>query len=69
MTKSASIWKDKRFVWLWSGQTISSLVAGWIGNAYGVTTAMWIGAIGVLFSSAWVVFSPIRTMRELPSHA
>jgi MFS family permease len=54
---------------IWGVMPISSLVAGWIGNVYGVTTAMWIGAIGVLFSSAWVVFSPIRTMRELPSHA
>jgi MFS family permease len=54
---------------IWGVMPISSLVAGWIGNVYGVTTAMWIGAIGVLVSSAWVVFSPIRTMRELPSHA
>ena len=54
---------------IWGVMPISSLVAGWIGNVYGVTTAMWIGAIGVLCSSAWVVFSPIRTMRELPSHA
>lgn len=54
---------------IWGVMPISSLIAGWIGNVYGVTTAMTIGAIGVLFSSAWVVFSPIRTMRELPNHA
>jgi hypothetical protein len=54
---------------IWGVMPISSLVAGWIGNVYGVTTAMGIGAIGVLVSSAWVVFSPLRTMRELPSHA
>lgn len=54
---------------IWGVMPISSLVAGWIGNAFGVTTAMWIGAIGVLFSAGWVIFSPIRTMRELPSHA
>jgi hypothetical protein len=33
---------------------------------YGVNAALWVGAIGCVFSSVFVVFSPLTGMRKLP---
>ena len=52
---------------VWGVMPIGSLIGGLIGEAYGVVTALIVGAIGNLFSALWIFFSPLRTMRTMPS--
>ena len=44
---------------------VGSLVSGVIAQAAGIRAAMLIGAFGVIASALWLVFSPIRGMRQL----
>jgi predicted MFS family arabinose efflux permease len=45
---------------------IGALIGGALGAAIGVRPALWIACLGALLGVFWVVFSPLRTMRELP---
>ena len=45
---------------------LGALTGGAIAQAMGVRQALLIGAIGVLLSTMWLVFSPVRRLRELP---
>ena len=51
---------------VWGVMPIAALLAGALGTRLGVVPTMWIGAIGGLFSAAFVVFGPFWRMRELP---
>ena len=44
---------------------VGSLVSGVIAENAGMRTSMLIGALGVMASALWLVFSPIRGMRQL----
>lgn len=55
-----------RFV-VWGVMPIASVIAGVLGTVIGVIPTMWIGAIGTMLAAGFVVFSPITTMKELPS--
>jgi MFS family permease len=57
-----------RFI-VWGVMPIGGLVAGGLGTLIGVTPTLWIGAVGVLLASVFVVFSPLVGMRELPAEA
>ena len=52
---------------VWGVMPIGSFIGGLIGEFSGVVTAMIVGAVGNLFSALWIFFSPLRTMREMPS--
>jgi len=45
---------------------LGALAGGAIAQALGIRQALLIGAIGVLLSTMWLVFSPVRRLRELP---
>jgi predicted MFS family arabinose efflux permease len=45
---------------------LGSLAGGAIAQAVGIRQALLIGAIGVLLSTMWLVFSPVRRLRKLP---
>jgi predicted MFS family arabinose efflux permease len=45
---------------------LGALAGGAIAQSVGIRQALLIGAIGVLLSTAWLVFSPVRRLRELP---
>jgi MFS family permease len=45
---------------------LGALAGGAIAQAMGIRQALLIGAIGVLLSTMWLVFSPVRRLRELP---
>ena len=45
---------------------LGALAGGAIAQAVGMRQALLIGAIGVLLSTMWLVFSPVRRLRELP---
>jgi MFS family permease len=55
-----------RFV-VWGVMPIASLIAGILGTTIGVLPTMWIGALGVLLASGFVLLSPITLMKVLPS--
>jgi hypothetical protein len=45
---------------------VGALISGALGSVIGVLNTIWVGAIFALFSSSFVFFSPLRTMREMP---
>lgn len=51
---------------LWGVIPIGSLLTGVLGSSIGVVPTMFIGAVGALAGSAFVVFSPLLRMREPP---
>lgn len=51
---------------VWGVMPIGGLLGGAIAENFGVNAALWVGAIGSIFSSAFVVFSPLTGMRKLP---
>lgn len=46
---------------------IGALLGGWLGTAVGVRPALWVATVGALIGVLWALFSPLRTMRELPA--
>jgi MFS family permease len=46
-----------------------SLLGGFAGAAFGLRPTLWIAGAGALASAGWLVFSPLRSMRDLPSTA
>jgi MFS family permease len=55
-----------RFV-VWGVLPIGALVGGVLGTAFGLRPTLWIGALGEALSGLWLVFSPMRTMRDFPA--
>ncbi|MEV1145377.1 MFS transporter [Micromonospora sp. NPDC049799] len=45
---------------------VGALIGGALGATIGVRSALWIATVGALLGVLWVVFSPLRTMRQLP---
>jgi MFS family permease len=54
-----------RFI-VWGTIPLGALVGGALGEAIGVRQTMYVGAVIVALSGAWVFFSPLRKMRDLP---
>jgi MFS family permease len=46
---------------------VGALLGGALAEAIGMRGAMFVGAGGFLLSTLWLIFSPIRRLRELPS--
>jgi MFS family permease len=55
-----------RFV-AWGAMLAGSLAGGVLGETIGLRWAMLFGALAALVSVVWLLLSPIRTMRELPT--
>jgi predicted MFS family arabinose efflux permease len=45
---------------------IGAFAGGAIAEAIGIRPTMFIGALGFLLSTLWLIFSPLRTLRNLP---
>jgi MFS family permease len=54
---------------VWGVMPLGGLLAGYLGSTFGALPTMWIGGAGSLLASGLVLFSPLRTLREIPSHA
>jgi MFS family permease len=52
---------------VWGVMPIAALVAGALGSALGVIPIMWIAFVGGLLAGLWVLFSPLRRLRDLPT--
>jgi MFS family permease len=51
---------------VWGVMPIGGLLGGGIATAFGTQAALWTGAIGAVFASSFVVFSPLTKMKKLP---
>ena len=57
-----------RFI-VWGTLPIGSLIGGSIGQAMGLYTALLVGAVGGTLSFLWVLFSPVRQVKSIPTTA
>jgi MFS family permease len=55
-----------RFV-VWGTIPIGSLIGGFLGEQIGLRQTMLVGALGGLLAGLWVLFSPVRALREQPA--
>jgi predicted MFS family arabinose efflux permease len=55
-----------RFV-VWGTLPLGGVLGGWLGTRYGVRTALWVASVGTSLSVPWLVLSPLRKMRDLPT--
>ena len=51
---------------VWGTLPLGQLAGGAIASAYGLRMALWVGAIGSLFTFLPVLLSPVRTISEMP---
>jgi predicted MFS family arabinose efflux permease len=47
---------------------VGAIVGGLLGQIIGMRPTLFISIAGELLATLWVVFSPVRTMRELPNN-
>jgi predicted MFS family arabinose efflux permease len=52
---------------VWGSTPIGALVGGGLGTWLGVVPTLWIALIGSVAGMVWVLLSPLRTMRDLPT--
>ncbi|MET8848690.1 MFS transporter [Amycolatopsis sp. NPDC004625] len=57
-----------RFV-VWGTLPLGGLLGGALGEGLGLRGAMWVAVAGEVASVLWVVCSPLRKMRDLPTEA
>lgn len=55
----------QRFI-VWGTMPIGALIGGLLGDQIGLRPTMLVGAAGTLFAVAWILFSPVRSLRESP---
>lgn len=48
---------------------LGNVLGGVLAESLGTRHVLWIAATGAALSFLWIYFSPLRTMRELPTHA
>jgi MFS family permease len=54
---------------VWGTMPIGAAIGGALGSTLGVRTTIWISVIGCWLAGLWVLFSPLRRMRDVPLHA
>ncbi len=54
---------------VWGTLPIGGFIGGVLGHYIGVRPTLWVGAIGGMLAFLPVLFSPLRTMRELPTYS
>jgi len=52
---------------VWGTLPLGSLAGGVLGTLIGVRPALWVGMIGSWAAGFWVLFSPLRRMRDVPT--
>jgi len=51
---------------VWGTMPLGGLLGGWLATAFGLRNALWICAVGAQFAPLWVLFSPLRGLRDVP---
>ena len=52
---------------VWGTLPLGGVTGGALGSLIGVRPAIWVGVLGGWAAALWVVFSPLRTMRDIPA--
>lgn len=52
---------------VWGVIPLGSVLGGVLGTAFGLRPTLWIAGAGALAASAWLLCSPLRTLRDLPT--
>jgi MFS family permease len=52
---------------VWGTIPLGTLAGGGLAQAFGLRTALWVGAVGGLPTFLWVLLSPLRSIREMPA--
>jgi MFS family permease len=52
---------------VWGTMPFGGVIGGFLGTEIGIRPTMWIGLVGSWAASLFVFFSPLRTMRDVPS--
>lgn len=50
---------------VWGVVPFGALAGGWLGESVGLTTAMWVGSLGMTLSTLAVLFSPVARLRRV----
>jgi predicted MFS family arabinose efflux permease len=51
----------------WGAAPIGSLLGGILGTALGLRPTLWLNGTAMLLGAAWLFFSPLRTLRQIPA--
>jgi MFS family permease len=54
---------------VWGTIPVGALIGGILGTVYGLVPVLWVSAIGASLSFLPVLFSPVRSLREIPAQA
>jgi len=54
---------------VWGTIPIGALIGGTLGTVFGLYPVLWVAAIGECLAFLPVLFSPVRTLREIPAQA
>jgi MFS family permease len=54
---------------VWGTLPLGGLIGGALGSVIGIRATLWVGVVGSWSAALWVVFSPLRTMRDIPDSA
>ncbi len=52
---------------VWGTLPLGGLIGGVLGSLVGVRPTIWVGVLGSWAAAFWVVFSPLRRMRDIPA--
>jgi MFS family permease len=52
---------------VWGTMPLGGILGGALGTAIGIRPTLWIGIVGSWAAGFWVLFSPLRRMRDLPA--
>ncbi|GAB2839474.1 MFS transporter [Lentzea nigeriaca] len=52
---------------VWGTTPLGALLGGGLGSWIGIVPTLWVALVGSIAGVAWVLFSPLRTMRDLPT--
>jgi MFS family permease len=54
---------------VWGTLPLGGLIGGALGSVIGIRPTLWVGVVGSWSAALWVLFSPLRTMRDIPESA
>jgi MFS family permease len=52
---------------VWGTLPLGGLMGGALGSLIGIRPTLWVGVLGSWAAALWVVFSPLRKMRDIPA--
>ncbi|MFI6448452.1 MFS transporter [Kitasatospora sp. NPDC050543] len=55
-----------RFI-AWGPLPLGALIGGYLGDAVGLRTTLWVTAAGFLLALLWVAFSPVPALKDFPT--